>query len=256
MIFLDCATITIPADWKNKVDAKLPDPAAYRKKARAFERLSINGKRRDGFTTYAPEVLPQSRGKATFPAVWSWKSDKRVKTALAKWSHGKCAYCETLINARRSQHVEHFKPKSLFPSLAYDWDNYFLACNGCNGAKSDKWPTSGGYIRPDQGKPEALFNFEANGGMSARQADSDAERTVADFGLERSGLRQARRTAINLQLDWLRDVLNERLPIARKRRLAQRLVKRAEAATAPYSQALGQNLRRLWHAQFPDAPLF
>lgn len=255
MIFLDRSVIIVPKDWRRTVEAKLPDPAAYQRKARAFERLSINNKRRrDGFTKYAPEVLPQSRRKAAFPAVWN--SDKRVKTDLDAWSHGKCAYCETLINAKRSQQVEHFNPKSLFPSLAYDWDNYFLACNGCNGAKLDKWPTNGSYVRPDQGQPEALFDFDANGGMSARQADSDAQRTVLDFGLDRSGLRRARRVAIDLQLNLMRDLLNTNLPLDSKRRFAQRLIKRAEAPTTPYSQALGQNLRRLWSDRFPDVQLF
>lgn len=255
MIFLDRTAITAPEDWQNKVGAKLPDLTAYRRKARAFERLSINSeRRRNGFTKYAPEVLPMSRGKATFPAVWN--SDKRVKTTLDTWSHGKCAYCETLINAQRSQQVEHFKPKSLFPSLAYEWDNYFLACDGCNGTKSDNWPTTGSYVRPDRDTPETLFDFDVNGGMAARQADSDARRTVSDFGLDRSGLRRTRRVAIDLQLAMLRDVLNADLPLDSKRGLAQGLVERAEAPTTPYSQALGQNLRRLWHAQLSDVPLF
>ena len=144
MIFLDRTKLKIPADWQQKVDARLPNPKRYRQKARTFEKLAINGaRRRGGFTQYAPEVLKQSGDKASFPPVWS--SDKRVKTALDKWSHGKCAYCETLINASRSQQVEHFKPKSLFPSLVYDWNNYFLACGGCNGTKVINGP-----------KPEAM----------------------------------------------------------------------------------------------------
>ena len=142
MIFLDRTTIGALADWQDQVHKKLPDPDMYAQKARDFESLPINDKRRrSGFTQYAPEVLPISRGRPTFPAVWN--SDKRVKDALDAWSHGKCAYCESLINARHSQQVEHFKPKSLFPSLAYDWSNYFLACDGCNSAKLDKWTGTG-----------------------------------------------------------------------------------------------------------------
>ena len=257
MIFLDRTKISAPEDWQRKVAAKLPDPAAYRRKARTFERLSINDKRRrDGFAKYAPDVLPPARGRAAFPPVWN--SDKRVKTALDTWSHGKCAYCETLINAGRSEQVEHFKPKSLFPSFAYEWNNYFLGCNGCNGAKLDKWPASGNYVRPDQGKPQALFNFRLNGEMSAQQADTDAQRTVTDFGGDRSGLRRARQVAIDQGLGQMRVLLDTDLPtcIKRQRRLARRIVKRAEAPTVPYSQALGQNLRRLWHGRFPDARLF
>jgi uncharacterized protein (TIGR02646 family) len=180
MIFLDRMTISVPANWQEQVHKKLPNPEAYTRKAREFESLPISdNRRRAGFTTYAPEVLPKSLGKAIFPAVW--RSDKRVKNAFDAWSQGKCAYCESLINASRSQQVEHFKPKSLFPSLAYDWANYFLACNGCNGAKLDKWPKAGDYIRPDRGQPETLFVFDERGAMKAVEADSEAQRTVDDF---------------------------------------------------------------------------
>ena len=256
MIFLDRMTISVPANWQEQVHKKLPDLEAYTRKAREFESLPISdNRRRAGFTTYAPEVLPKSRGKAIFPAVW--RSDKRVKKTFDAWSQGKCAYCESLINASRSQQVEHFKPKSLFPSLAYDWDNYFLACNGCNGAKLDKWPEAGDYVRPDQGQPETLFEFDDRGGMKALQSESEAQRTVDDFELDRSGLRRARQVAIRLQLAMMRDLIDEtRLQVVDKRRLAQRLVKRAENPQTPYSQALGQNLRRLWQQHFSDVSLF
>ncbi|WP_179131170.1 retron system putative HNH endonuclease [Candidatus Entotheonella palauensis] len=234
---------------------KLPDPEAYASKAQEFEQLPINGQqRRNSFTKYAPEELPKRRRKPYFPTVWS--SDRRVKSALATWSHSKCAYCEDKINARRSQQVEHFKPKSLFPSLAYDWDNYFLACNGCNGTKSDKWPESGKYVRPDQDQPETLFAFDEQGGMKARETSSDAQRTVDDFGLDRPGLREARKVAIRQPLNTMRTVLAQRLPDNMKRRLAQRIVTEAEHPEVSYSQAKGQNLRRLWHEHFPNVSLF
>ena len=256
MIFLDRMTISVPANWQEQVHKKLSDLEAYTRKAREFESLPISdNRRRAGFTTYAPEVLPKSRGKAIFPAVW--RSDKRVKKTFDVWSQGKCAYCESLINASRSQQVEHFKPKSLFPSLAYDWANYFLACNGCNGAKLDKWPETGDYVRPDQGQPEALFVFDERGGMKALQSESEAQRTVDDFELDRSGLRRARQVAIRLQLAMMRDLIAEtRLQVVDKRRLAQGLIKRAENPQTPYSQALGQTLRRLWQQHFPDVSLF
>jgi uncharacterized protein (TIGR02646 family) len=256
MIFLDRTKISVPANWQEQVHKKFPDLGVFTRKAREFESLPISDvRRRAGFITYAPEVLPRSRGKAILPAVWL--SDKRVKKTLDAWSQGKCAYCESLINASRSQQVEHFRPKSLFPSLAYDWANYFLACNGCNGAKLDKWPEAGAYIRPDQGQPEILFLFDEGGSVKAVQADSEAQRTVDDFELDRSGLRRARQVAIRLQLAMMHDVINEaRLQVADKRRLAQGLVKRAENPQTPYSQALGQNLRRLWQQHFSDVSLF
>jgi len=152
--------------------------------------------------------------------------------------------------------VEHFKPKSLFPSLTYDWSNYFLACNGCNGAKLDKWPPMGDYVRPDQGQPDMLFVFDDRGGMRAQEAESDAQRTVDDFELDRSGLRHFRQVAIQLQLKMLRRLLESSLPLEKKRQLAQEMVRAAEDPRVSYSQALGQSLRRFWQEHCPEVSLF
>lgn len=211
--------------------------------ARAFERLALNGRRRRaGFKTYAPDV--------SMPDLWG--RDKRVKDRLDYWSNGKCAYCESLINARRSKQVEHFRPKSLFPSLAYDFENYFLACNGCNGAKSDNWPKRGTYVRPDHRQVETRFTFNATGRMVAQQSDAEAKRTVKDFDLDREGLRQARRVAIRTQTQMMQEVIEAPLSLERKRRWARDLVRDAGAPDMPFSQALIQTLHQLWSTHFPD----
>ncbi len=47
-----------------------------------------------------------------------------------------CNYCEH----DRAFDIEHIYPKSLYPSLAFIWDNYLLACKGCNSEyKSDNF---------------------------------------------------------------------------------------------------------------------
>src|SRR5262249_9755789 len=109
---------------------------------------------------------------------------------------------------------------------------------------------------PDQGQPETLFVFDDRGGMTAQPAESDAQHTVDDFELDRSGLRRARRVAIQYSLNMLRGVIKSSLSIEKKRQWAQRIVKGAEDPKMPYSQALGQNLRRLWYEHFPDVSLF
>ena len=51
-------------------------------------------------------------------------------------SRGICNYCEQ----DRAFDIEHIYPKSLYPSLAFVWENYLLACKGCNSEfKSDKF---------------------------------------------------------------------------------------------------------------------
>lgn len=58
---------------------------------------------------------------------------KDVRDTLEGLYHDKCCYCEIHVHGAD---VEHFRPKSLYPWLAFSWDNLLLACSGCNRAKN------------------------------------------------------------------------------------------------------------------------
>jgi len=52
---------------------------------------------------------------------------------LSTLTKNHCSYCD-LSGVRRGQSsptIDHFKPKSKFPLLAYTWDNLFLCCTEC-----------------------------------------------------------------------------------------------------------------------------
>lgn len=70
-----------------------------------------------------------------------------------------CGYCEEWCRGE----VDHFRPKSRFPSLVYNWTNWVLSCHSCNHAKSNRWPPRG-YVDPcaitDSARPERFFNFD------------------------------------------------------------------------------------------------
>lgn len=70
-----------------------------------------------------------------------------------------CAYCEAVCKGE----VDHFRPKSRFPELVYEWSNWLIACHDCNHAKGDKWPASG-YVDPcaesTSKRPEYYFDFD------------------------------------------------------------------------------------------------
>ncbi len=174
-----------PDNWSQTARKAVPDHPKFEQRATEFEALDINDpQRRAGFQTFAPEVLP----KRGFKSSWG-----RHKEEIAKISHGKCSYCECRLNADCVMQVEHFKPKALFPLSAYDWDNYLLACGGCNMPKSDNWPTEGEYVRPDHPAytPEAHFQFRSDGDVD--WLNPEAERTVIDFELRRKRLVDDRR---------------------------------------------------------------
>ena len=179
-----------PAKWSQTAKKAVPDHAKFEQRATVFQALDINDPlRRAGFFAFAPDVLP----KGGFKSSWG-----RHKKEIAKISHWQCAYCECSINSERVGQVEHFKPQALFPLSAYDWENYLLACGGCNGPKSDNWPFQGEYVRPDHTAyvPEIHFQFHADGDVD--WLNPEAERTVLDFELKRQLLVDDRKMFLNM----------------------------------------------------------
>jgi uncharacterized protein (TIGR02646 family) len=72
-------------------------------------------------------------------SLWSQKNTKSnptfksVKTTLAQMCSGarRCFYCEDSV----ADEIDHFWPKSLYPSKVFDWDNFNYACSNCNRPK-------------------------------------------------------------------------------------------------------------------------
>lgn len=68
---------------------------------------------------------------------------EQVRSTLREMFGPKCAYCEGDVSALSPQHVEHYRPASRYPALAYEWENLLLACPHCNSTyKSDHFPVS------------------------------------------------------------------------------------------------------------------
>lgn len=255
MIRLDRTRVKILATWNTHVENAFPSLTAFREKAEAFEKLDVDDPiRRAGFRSYAPQVLPPKgkKGLCDFKAIWG-----RAKQAIASMSHRKCAYCETPINAERSAAVEHFRPKSLFPSLVYEWVNYFLGCGGCNGAKSDRWPAGGiCYVRPDEGDPTALFFFRENGRMDPVDAGGPADFTIKDLDLNREWLFRLRALTIREVLADLTDLLDEaEIPDDARERLVRKMFERLQDPELAYSAAVRQCFVRAWGRSFPGTSL-
>jgi len=56
-----------------------------------------------------------------------------------------CAHClmpEHLAAGERNFHLDHFKPKSHFPELRFEYSNLYYSCSVCNQNKGAKWPSS------------------------------------------------------------------------------------------------------------------
>lgn len=100
-------------------------------------------KRRSHCSSYSRNPTAYQSGKRTFAFDSNIYTHENVKNALIAAQHNKCCFCERLIGTDGD--VEHFRPKQAYRQakgetlkrpgyywLAYEWDNLYLACTGCN----------------------------------------------------------------------------------------------------------------------------
>lgn len=66
-----------------------------------------------------------------YGSVW-----RATKDRLQKASHGKCWYCESR-QERSDNAVDHFRPKSIYPWLAFKLSNFRYACTFCNSIRTN-----------------------------------------------------------------------------------------------------------------------
>ncbi len=89
---------------------------------------------------------------------------REIKGALVAMFHGKCAYCESKISHIDYGHIEHFRPKSRYPELTFEWTNLLLSCPICNGPeyKGNRFPeeaAGGPLINPCDDTPDEHLEF-------------------------------------------------------------------------------------------------
>lgn len=79
-----------------------------------------------------------------------WRSDacyREIRNRLAAMTQTHCAFCDGRIGVESRETVEHFRPKSRFPELAYAWDNLFPCCDLCQSMKREQFDPA--LLKPD-----------------------------------------------------------------------------------------------------------
>ena len=147
------------------------------------------------------------RRDANPSASFSWRTHFGQDTAellraeLEVMSDNHCCFCDGYpLGTTSRQTIEHFRPKSLYPRLAYTWLNLFLCCDACQQEKLEKYETA--LLKPDV----AGFRFEdyfineyKTGKILVNPAASHtnqlrADRTIEIYGLNRRGRPESRKT--------------------------------------------------------------
>ncbi|MCU5773874.1 hypothetical protein N5923_09795 [Erwiniaceae bacterium BAC15a-03b] len=90
-------------------------------------------------------------------AKFSWYSQscyRATRDALLVLTQEHCAFCDGFVGNEGRKTLEHFRPKSAFPELAFSWENLFPCCDVCQSAKGEKYTEL--LLKPD----ESSYRFE------------------------------------------------------------------------------------------------
>jgi len=77
-----------------------------------------------------------------------YKHDEVTHSLIKMNGDSICFYCEQKIGKTDYAHIEHFKPKSQFPELTFEWENLHLSCQKCNLKKGIKWDFENPILDP------------------------------------------------------------------------------------------------------------
>lgn len=138
-------------------------------------------------------------------AAFQWKShqgqrvNELILQALDVVAKQHCAFCDGYplgTFARRT--IEHFRPVSRYPRLAYVWHNLFVCCDICQSAKLEAFDKH--LLKPDREdyafERYFIINYKS-GELEANPAASETEQqcarlTIEIYGLNRYGRPQSR----------------------------------------------------------------
>ncbi len=126
-------------------------------------------------------------------ATFSWhQKDEEIRTKLKEMSNYHCAFCDDLLFPKSGEigEIEHFKPKTAYKELAFEWTNLYPICRRCNGTKNDKFDDL--LLRPDSEDYKYsdwfcldLSSFKLKPFKLANPNWKRAEKTIELYGLNK-----------------------------------------------------------------------
>lgn len=126
-----------------------------------------------------------------------------VLLALIDMTQRRCSYCDAdAINATGIEEIDHFRPKSSYPEVAYAWTNMYLSCSACNRSKQERWSVD--LLAPDLSEYEfeRFFFYETTTGKIVPNSGASiedqrkAEVTIALLDLNRAAACSRRRWTV------------------------------------------------------------
>ncbi len=123
--------------------------------------------------------------------------DKAIREKLVEMTSNHCSFCDSYpLGTSSHQSIEHFRPKSKNPRLAYTWANLFLCCDVCQSKKGEDYNRK--LLKPDRSDYSFNKYFIVNystGEIEARPYTDEKDRekreraeiTIRLYGLNDDG---------------------------------------------------------------------
>ena len=128
------------------------------------------------------------------------------KEQISKECFYQCVYCtihEAQFGGINNYHIDHYKPKSIFPKLENDICNLFYACPICNRFKSDDWPNEPDLslvCYPDPSKTDYAILFELDNDFQINGKYVSSRYLILRLFLNRAQLIMERREEIKVRI--------------------------------------------------------
>lgn len=141
---------------------------------------------RENYKAWGREHKTKRDVNATAAFQWKTHQGQRVN-ALILQAFGvladHCAFCGGFPLGRTArQTLEHFRPVSRHPRLAYVWHNLFVCCDRCQSAKRDRFDKK--LLKPDAGD----YTFERYFLVNYRTGEIEINPVAADTDQQRAQL--------------------------------------------------------------------
>ena len=127
---------------------------------------------------YNKEYLKDKSYKYNWENFSNRKAKQDTLQNLKQMYNGCCAYCEGFVESVAYLEIEHFRPKSIFPRLMFEYNNLHYSCPICNKNKADKWEEW--FISPTDDEPEEHIRFN---GYMAEPIDLRGSEMIKMLGL-------------------------------------------------------------------------
>lgn len=158
-----------------------------------------------------------------------------VKATLKRKTNDKCMYCESYISAVAPEHIEHYRPKDIYPELTFEWSNLGLSCPWCNIKKNDKFDEQCAFINPYIDIPEDHFVFLGTM-ICHKPNDRRAQLTELELELNRPELMEARKSRIDAIIPLIDQYIAEPNPSLKN--VLKKNIEKEISGDKPYSMCV------------------